>query len=368
MSMPIADFFDRLCCPLCKQALILRGERCTCSRCEREYPVVLGIPDLRVYSDPYVTIEEDHRKGKQVQAQAEKMSFAELLRFYWENVSLPPTPVDLREGFIRHVLSDVKRVESFQDRLGSGKACLDVGCGAGSLVGVAQRKFEVVIGCDIAFRWLILARKRLEEMGVAVNLICCCADYLPFRSESFDLVTGISMLEHVQNAQAVVNELSRVQSKNGRLFLWTANRFSIAPEPHVHLWGVGFLPRRWMPIYVKWRRGLSYDKQHLLSCFDIRRMLTVARYDSLRFSLPQVIEEDHRGRSGIEKLGAKLFSLLRSFPLVRRLLIPVSPALLVLAKKLQGNSVQHSKHETIAPVRQKGWVSAVASNGFADRR
>lgn len=365
--MPIADFTDRLCCPLCKQGLTLRSELYVCRRCEREYPVVLGLPDLRVYSDPYVTIEEDHWKGKQVQAQAEKMSFAELLRFYWENVSLPPTPVDLREGFIRHVLSDVKRMENFQDRMGSGKACLDVGCGAGSLVGVAQRNFEIVIGCDIAFRWLILARKRLEEMHCAPNLICCCADYLPFRSNSFDLVTGISMLEHVRNAQAVVNELSRVQRKNGRLFIWTANRFSIAPEPHVRLWGVGLLPRRWMPVYVKWRRGLSYDKQHLLSFFDIRRMLTKARYDALLFSLPEVIKEDHQGRGRIERLGGKLFSLLRNLPLLRLFLIPISPALLVLAKKLHDDSKRHSDHETVASVEQKGWISQVGSDVSGNR-
>src|SRR6266481_2937271 len=129
-------------CPLCKQELERREQDFFCFPCGRTYPVVLGIPDLRVYSDPYITVEQDYEKGRIVQAQAEHMSFAQLLRFYWENVSLPPTPVDLREGFMRHLLSDGARVETFQQQLGEGKTCLDVGCGAGSLVGLTQQKFD----------------------------------------------------------------------------------------------------------------------------------------------------------------------------------------------------------------------------------
>ena len=336
ITPPRPDLSRLLCCPVCKQELASQPERFACAHCRRTYPIVLRIPDLRVYSDPYITIEQDHEKGRIVQAQADRMSFAELLRFYWENVSLPPTRVDLREGFIRHVLSDQARVESFANQLGSGNACLDVGCGAGSLIGAAQRSFEVVIGCDVAFRWLVLARKRLHEAGATANLVCCCADYLPFPAESFDLVTAISSLEHVPDARAVVGECARVQCGGGRLFVWTANRFSVAPEPHVHIWGVGFLPRRWMAAYVKWRRGLPYDKQHLLSCFELRRMLKRSRYDSFAFSLPSVTEEDLRGRSRMEKLGARVFRFLSNVLLFRWLLTPISPALLLLAKK-RGN-------------------------------
>lgn len=320
-------------CPLCKRELASNPEAYLCVYCRRTYPIVLGIPDLRVYPDPYITIEQDHEKSRIVQAQAERMSFAELLRFYWENISLPPTPLDLREGFIRHVLSDQTRVESFAKQLGSGSACLDVGCGAGSLIGVAQRSFEMVIGCDVAFRWLLLARKRLLEAGATANLVCCCADFLPFPDEAFDLVTAISLLEHVRDAQAVIGESARVQSRGGRLFVWTANRFSIAPEPHVHIWGVGFLPRRWMAAYVKWRRGLPYDKQYLLSCFELRRMLKRSRYDSFAFSLPSVTEADLKGRTRMERLGARIFRFFSKMPPLRWLLTPISPALLVLAKK-----------------------------------
>jgi ubiquinone/menaquinone biosynthesis C-methylase UbiE/uncharacterized protein YbaR (Trm112 family) len=325
--------FSWLRCPLCKQKLETQEEALSCRPCRRTYPVLLGIPDLRVYSDPYITVEQDHEKGRIVQAQADRMSFADLLRFYWENVSLPPTPVDLREGFMRHLLSDKTRVETFQSQLGEGKTCLDVGCGASSLVGLVQQKFDFVIGCDVAFRWLVLARKRLQEMGAKATLVCCCADYMPFAAETFDLVTAISLLEHVRDAGAVVRECGRVQGAGARLFVWSANRFSLAPEPHVGIWGVGFLPRRWMPTYVKWRRGLSYDKQRLLSCFELKRIVEDARYESSAFLIPRVTDADLKGRSTLERWGARFLRLLSGIPVLRWFLIPISPALVVLAKK-----------------------------------
>jgi 2-polyprenyl-3-methyl-5-hydroxy-6-metoxy-1,4-benzoquinol methylase len=329
---------DLLCCPLCKGELAAREDEFFCARCRRAYPVVLGIPDFRVYSDPYIGIEEDYRKGRQVEEQAKRSTFAELLRFYWEHVSTPPTPITLRERFIRHVLSDEKRVESLEEQIGRGAACLDVGCGAGALVSFATRRFPTVWGCDVAFRWLVLARKRLEESGLAANLVCCCADFLPFRHGPFDLVTAISLLEHVSSPQEVALECGRVLKPNGRLFVFTTNRFSLAPEPHVRLWGVGFLPRRWMPAYVRWRRGLSYDKHRLLSCFDLRRIFRKAGYHSVAFSLPRVTSADWQNLNTVERAGARLFHALSKLPVVRWFLLLVSPVLQVVAAKRSDGS------------------------------
>jgi len=330
---PTHDWLRLLCCPLCKGGLVPRNGGYACSPCRRHYPVVLGIPDLRIYPDPYISIEEDHRKGERIQAQAEGLSFAELLRFYWENVSLPPTPVDLRERFIRHVLTDEERAEGFLAESTPGKACLDVGCGAGALLIVAPRKFDQVFGCDVAFRWLVIARKRLQEAGLPANLICCGADCLPFPPQRFDLVTAVSLLEHVRDPRAVVKECGRVLKESGRLFVLTTNRFSLAPEPHVRIWGVGFLPRRWMPAYVQWRRGLSYDKHRLLSCFELRRMLKKTRFGSKSFSLPRVTGADRANLGRAERLGARLFTSLGKIPLLRWALLVVSPVIQVAATK-----------------------------------
>ena len=327
------ELLPLLRCPLCKGGLTTAEEALHCARCQRTYPIVLGIPDLRVYEDPLIPLEDDYRKGEKVQAQAEKLDFAALVRFYWSLPTYPYTPPELCERFIRHVLTDEVRIEAYRDKIGRGRAFLDIGSGTAALVKAAQSQFELAVGCDVAFRWLLIARKRLHEAGRPANLVCCCADYLPFDTAAFDSVASVSLLEHVADASAVIRESARVTRPDGQIFAWTTNRFSLAPEPHVRVWGVGFLPRRWMPAYVKWRRGLAYEKKRLLSCFEIRRFFRKAGFSKLRFSLPAVTAADWQHLGTLERMGARLFTLAAKIPLLRSLLLAISPVIQVVARR-----------------------------------
>jgi ubiquinone/menaquinone biosynthesis C-methylase UbiE/uncharacterized protein YbaR (Trm112 family) len=329
---PHRTFLDILRCPVCKSVPSLQPNKLVCRQCRRAYPIVLGIPDLRVYEDPLIPLEDDYRKGEKIQAQAEQLNFVELVRYYWSLPTYPPTPPDLSERFIRHVLTDEQRIEGYKDKIGHGASFLDVGCGTAALVKVAQQSFGFAVGCDVAFRWLLIARKRLLEAGMQPNLVCCCADFLPFPDGYFDSVASVSLLEHVSEAGAAIREMGRVTKRDSSIFVWTANRFSLAPEPHVRVWGVGFMPRRWMPAYIKWRRGMTYEKKHLLSCFELRKLLKQAGFNSIRFSLPVVTPADWANLKGVERVGARIYVWLANFLLFRWLLILVSPAILTVAR------------------------------------
>jgi ubiquinone/menaquinone biosynthesis C-methylase UbiE len=330
---PNKPLLDVLRCPICKGILSLRPQELICPHCQRTYPIVLGIPDLRVYGDPLIPSQDDFRKGEKIQAEAERLGFADLVRYYWSLPTYPPTPPDLSERFIRHVLTDEQRIEGYKDKLGHGASFLDVGCGTAALVKVAQQSFGFAVGCDIAFRWLLIARTRLLEAGLQPNLVCCCADFLPFPDRYFDSVASVSLLEHVSEAGAAIREMGRVTKRDSSIFVWTANRFSLAPEPHVRVWGVGFMPRRWMPAYIKWRRGMAYEKKHLLSCFELRKLLKQAGLNSVRFSLPVVTPADWANLKGVERVGARIYVWLANFLLFRWLLIMVSPAILAVARR-----------------------------------
>src|SRR5439155_14293700 len=118
------------------------------------------------------------------------------------------------------------------------------------------------------------ARKRLDENGHAgVRLVCGCAERLPFGGESFGGVIGGDVIEHVGDQAVTLAELHRVLEPGGRLFLATPNRFSLAPEPHVQVWGVGFLPRRWMAAYVRRVRGLDFRAVRTLRHGEWTRLL-----------------------------------------------------------------------------------------------
>jgi ubiquinone/menaquinone biosynthesis C-methylase UbiE/uncharacterized protein YbaR (Trm112 family) len=331
-SLPNQMLLNVLRCPVCKGALSQRLNQLDCPSCQKSYPIVLGIPDLRVYEDPIIPLQDDYRKAELLQARAEDLSFAELMRYYWSFPTYPPTPPHLSERFIRHVLTDEQRIiEGYKDKIGRGESFLEVGCGTAAAVKVAQQSFPFAVGCDVAFRWLIVARKRLNEAGLPANLVCCCADYLPFSDGCFDSVASVSLLEHVPGVGSVVDEQARITKSGGRVFVWTTNRFSLAPEPHVRLWGVGFLPRRLMPVYVKWRRDMAYERKHLMSCFELRRLFGKAGLKPLRFSLPAVTEADWNNLGTLERLGAWLYTWLAKFPPFRALLIIVAPALQAVA-------------------------------------
>lgn len=321
-------------CPLCKGVLRLAVDDLCCLSCRKAYPIILGIPDLRVYEDPLIPLADDYRKGAKVQVQAEKLGFADLVRFYWSLPTYPYTPPELAERFIHHVLTDESRIQGYIDHVGEGATFLEAGCGTAALVKMAQAKFDFAVGCDVAFRWLLIARKRLQEAGLPANLVCCCADYLPFPDGMFDSVASVSLLEHVSDAGRVIREFGRVAAGGGRIFTWTTNRFSIAPEPHVGVWGVGFLPRRWMPAYVKWRSGLAYEKKRLLSRFEFRRFLQGARFHRIAFSLPEITRADWEDRRGLEKWGAWVFRAAAKTPVLRRLLLPISPVIQAVARRL----------------------------------
>ena len=333
MELVSPKLLNLLRCPLCKGRLDLAEEALFCAPCERVYPIVLGLPDLRIYEDPLIPLEDDYRKGEKVQAQAERLSFADLVRFYWSLPTYPYTPPELRERFIRHVLTDEVRIEGYRDKLGGGRSFLETGCGTAALTRVAQRDFPLAVGSDVAFRWLLIARRRLQEAGRPANLVCCCADYLPFDAEVFDSVASVSLLEHVAHAPAAVHEFARVTKPDGSIFVWTTNRFSLAPEPHVRVWGVGFLPRSWMPAYVKWRSGLVYEKKHLLSCFELRRFFRRESFTHLRFSLPAITSVDRQHLGAGERAASRIFTFLAKMPLLKSLLLIISPVIQVVARR-----------------------------------
>jgi ubiquinone/menaquinone biosynthesis C-methylase UbiE/uncharacterized protein YbaR (Trm112 family) len=332
---PNPTLLDVLRCPVCKGSLSLRTQQLLCLQCERSYAIIQGIPDLRVYEDPLIILQDEFRKAEKIQAQADRLNFAELVRYYWSLPTFPPTPSDLRDRFVRHVLTDEQRVAGYADKIGHGENFLEIGCGTAALLKEAQRSFRFTIGCDIAFRWLLIARKRLQEAGLQPNLVCCCADHLPFGDSFFDSVASVSLLEHVSAAGRTIEEMGRVTKQDGSVFVWTTNRFSVAPEPHVRVWGVGFLPRSWMPAYVKWRRDIAYERKHLLSYFELRRLLRQAGLNATKFSLPVVTAVDWENLGRLERIGATIYQWLAKLPVIRWPLIVISPALQVVASRVQ---------------------------------
>ncbi|MCA9971972.1 MAG: hypothetical protein KC425_17230, partial [Anaerolineales bacterium] len=85
-----------ICCPHCRGDLALvdgdlaADGRLRCEACSRTYPVLLGIPDLRIFPDPYIDVAPDHAKGRQIAAAAADRGFPELIDYYYGITDVVP--------------------------------------------------------------------------------------------------------------------------------------------------------------------------------------------------------------------------------------------------------------------------------------
>jgi ubiquinone/menaquinone biosynthesis C-methylase UbiE len=94
----------------------------------------------------------------------------------------------------------------------SPKEILDVGCGIGKIFQriVAGTK----VGIDLSLSAVKIACQRSDALyvyGVAENL--------PFRDEAFDIITFLEVIEHIDDQDACLAEISRVLKKDGLLIL-----------------------------------------------------------------------------------------------------------------------------------------------------
>ncbi|MCW3063515.1 MAG: class SAM-dependent methyltransferase, partial [Solirubrobacterales bacterium] len=82
--------------------------------------------------------------------------------------------------------------------LKAGERVLDVGCGWGSFVIHAAKHNGVrALGVTLSGEQADLARRRVEEAGVADRVEIRVADYRELREEPFDAIASIGMVEHV---------------------------------------------------------------------------------------------------------------------------------------------------------------------------
>jgi ubiquinone/menaquinone biosynthesis C-methylase UbiE/uncharacterized protein YbaR (Trm112 family) len=290
-----------LVCPACRQDLRRNSDALHCTGCARTYPVLAGIPDLRLWPDPYIGIDEDRAKGLRLAQECASLGFEESVRLYYRLTTV--VPEFQANAFTRGLLAAADRAasslagwESPGGRPTSGLRLLEIGCGTAPLLAGAAPRYERVVGVDVAFRWLILARKRLDEAGLDAPLLCACAEALPFPDASFDVVVADSALEVLRDQRRGGEQAYRVLRPGGCFFAATPNRFSLGPDPHVGLWAGGWLPQSVVASWVR-RRGGIPPQRRLLSKRSLRRLLESTGFTDVRVRVPMIPAAQREGFS-----------------------------------------------------------------------
>ncbi|MFZ4714941.1 MAG: bifunctional 2-polyprenyl-6-hydroxyphenol methylase/3-demethylubiquinol 3-O-methyltransferase UbiG [Bacteriovoracaceae bacterium] len=99
---------------------------------------------------------------------------------------------------------------------------LDVGCGGGFLSNALSNLGFLVTGVDLSQESLNVAER--FDSTKKVKYLCANAYELPFPDQSFDVVTAMDFLEHVDDPQRAVSEFARVLKPGGQFFYHTFNR------------------------------------------------------------------------------------------------------------------------------------------------
>jgi 2-polyprenyl-3-methyl-5-hydroxy-6-metoxy-1,4-benzoquinol methylase len=139
----------------------------------------------------------------------------------------------------------------------SGARTLDVGCGTGELTVLMRLLGFDAVGIDVHERHIGLARMLAEENGLSPEMfICHEGNRLPFADKSFDMITMISVLEHLDDVtlSKLVPELARICA--GILFVQAPNSASFRDD-HTGLLFVPAMPNRLARSYVA-VRGRRY--------------------------------------------------------------------------------------------------------------
>lgn len=284
-------------CPLCRGGLDVADEAYRCMPCERTYPVHGGVPDFRVFPDPYLDYTADHRRTELVLAELDRRELPQLLELYWSHSDI--TPAHLKSRFIGNALRGEARArrvirlldgKTFREPVTAARV-LEIGSGSGNFLVEAARRYPLVVGTDIGMRWLHISRRRFRDRGLPEPpLVCCCAEHLPFADGQFDLAVCASTLEFCRDIGLVLAEAARVLTAEGAFYLDTVNRYSLARNPYADLWGVGFLPRAWQPAYVRWRRQTPFEMIRMVSLLELRRHVRRV-FRQVEIQLPDVDDE-----------------------------------------------------------------------------
>jgi len=125
-------------------------------------------------------------------------------------------------SFLERTCRDLKATRGENSPRGSALQILDVGCGTGANLEMLA-EFGEAEGVDVSAEALSFC----QERGLR-NVKLGEAEALPYDAESFDLVTGLDVVEHLDDDLAGLQEMRRVLRRGGRalvfvpafMFLW----------------------------------------------------------------------------------------------------------------------------------------------------
>jgi 2-polyprenyl-3-methyl-5-hydroxy-6-metoxy-1,4-benzoquinol methylase len=192
----------------------------------------------------------------------------------------------LKEALLEPLLRRM-RLARVQSWLPNGKSpeLLDIGCGWEARL---LRELEPYIGkgVGIDFKAPPLTTRKLSTIS------CRLSDQLPFDADSFDVVTMLAVLEHLDRPREIVAEIARVLRPRGRLLL-TVPSPAAKPVLEFLAYRMGIISRAEIEDHKTY-----FDREALIGMFSDAQAWKILHhtYFQLRFNNFFVVEKVGRQR------------------------------------------------------------------------
>ncbi len=148
---------------------------------------------------------------------------------------------------------------------------LDVGCGGGFLSNALARANFDVTGVDLSPESLKVAALHDETKSVKYEV--ADAYHLPYADGTFDVVTAMDFLEHVEHPEKVIQEFSRVLKPEGLFFFHTFNRNPVAWLVVIKMveWMVNNTPKDMhvLRLFIRPRELQSYSEKNGMKVLEM---------------------------------------------------------------------------------------------------
>jgi ubiquinone biosynthesis O-methyltransferase len=156
----------------------------------------------------------------------EVQKFSRASKHWWDETGEFGLLHSMNPVRVRYIRDRMRPLDHSSQPL-NGTRCLDVGCGGGLLSESLARLGASVTAVDASPENIGIAKAHLQQSSdrsLKIDYQCTTAEELASRSEKFDAVLSLEVIEHVQNQQEFVANLCHLVKPNGLLFVSTINR------------------------------------------------------------------------------------------------------------------------------------------------
>lgn len=235
--MDIDKILEFVKCPYCVDVqLAIVDNKLRCKACGYFYDVVDGVP---------VLVKKD------------KLDLQELKQLEWFDKHYSDFSKDeynlenWRLSMVNRIFDPVvnKKINTY----------LDIGCGATgyTVIEAAKRNKWLSFGADISLEAMLRANNLAKKQGLrdTTAFIVCSAQKLPFRQSTFDYVSAVSLLEHLQDDHELIREFYSILREQGNLFI-------CVPNTYKRMW-----PFLW-PVYFYFDRKIGHIRHYSIEALS----------------------------------------------------------------------------------------------------